>query len=102
MTTSPKTQYLKDYIPPTHGIENVHLHFELGDEATHVTATTKFQRNATASPQEPLRLAGCDKLKLLSISLDGRKLSSKDYILESDALTIPNASQQMTLEIVTE
>ncbi len=101
MTTTPQTKYLKDYKPPTHCFEKLHLHFELDDEATKVTAQTQIKRQPTTAATEPLRLYG-ENLKLLSISLDGRPLNSEDYHLEPGVLLIPNFPEQGQLEVVTE
>jgi aminopeptidase N len=96
----PKAIRREDYRPPDYRIETVDLDFDLKPEATRVKA--KFAiRAAQDGGARPLVLDG-DELTLVSISLDGKRLSPGDYVLDEKSLTIPKPPKSFTLEIETE
>src|SRR5690349_879591 len=97
-TDEPRAINLKDYRAPDYKISEIALDFVLDPEATRVTATTKVARNGAAAP---LVLNG-EHLKLISIAVDGRKLSANEFKTDSETLTIPTVPEKFTLEIVTE
>ena len=72
-TEEPRPIRLKDYRPPDWIIETVDLDVSLDPTATTVRAKLKLKPNGTPAP---LVLDG-DELKLRSLSLDGRPLSSE-------------------------
>ena len=61
--------HLADYRPPAWRIPSAELHFELGPEATEVTARLALSPDQ-AHPGEALELDG-EELELLANSLDG-------------------------------
>ncbi|MEQ9330435.1 aminopeptidase N [Thalassobaculum sp.] len=86
---SPQPVRLQDYAPPAHLIDTVDLTVELGDDWTRVTAVLSGRRNpAAGSGPAPIVLDGQDQ-QLLSVTLDGRRLSEADYRLEAERLVLP-------------
>ncbi len=98
---SPKTIYLKDYIPPPYLIDSVSLHFDLDEAATLVRARLMMRRNpATEAEPDALILDG-EQLQLESIKLNGSLLDSQAYKQDSESLTIHHVPSRFELEIVT-
>ena len=98
-TTEPRATFLKDYSPPAYRVSDIALDVLLDGSATRVTSTIQVQRLA-ASP-EPLQLDG-QRLKLISIKLDGKTLGSSAYTADESLLTVHQPPAVFTLEIVTE
>ncbi|MBZ8133933.1 aminopeptidase N [Afifella sp. IM 167] len=93
---------LEEYRPTDYAIDTVALDFSLAPTATRVTARLELRRRAEDGPPPALVLDG-DGLKLVSISLDGRRLSAEEYEASPDRLTITNPpSSPFRLETVTE
>lgn len=92
-TDSPK-MYLKDYKAPAFEIANLHLDFDLFEEATRVKSCLQMKR----LQPEPLELDG-ENLKLISILLNGEK---PDYKLVDSKLIIDNTPSTFELVIETE
>jgi aminopeptidase N len=98
-TAEPRATHLKDYAPPPYRIPEIALDFSLDGKATRVKATMKVERRA--SSQQPLVLDG-NRLKLISVAVDGTPLDASAYIADNDSLTLNAPPAQFTLEIVTE
>jgi len=98
-TTEPRATHLRDYRPPSYRIPEIALDFNLDGSATRVTATMQVERMAAGS--EPLVLDG-QRLKLISIKLDGKTLEPSAYSADSTSLTVFDPPQSFTLELVTE
>jgi aminopeptidase N len=94
----PQTIYLKDYMPPTYSIESVNLTFELEEAMTIVHAHMNVMRNENKAV--PLVLNG-KKLELVSVAINEKKLSTKDYQVDDESLTIEKVPAVFTLDIVT-
>ncbi len=92
----PETIYLKDYQPVPFQVESVGLHFNLGETQTVVTSTLTVQRNSRGV----LRLDG-QALELVSILLDGEKLTEDRYELDAESLTIADLPDHFELKIQT-
>ncbi|MDQ7005336.1 MAG: aminopeptidase N [Ghiorsea sp.] len=90
------TIYLKDYQQPTFAVKHVLLCFELEPEHSQVTATVDYQRNRVGN----LVLNG-EHLSLESIKVDGIALETSQYEVSDKTLTITNAPDAFTLEIIT-
>lgn len=88
-----------DYRPYPYSVSQVRLTFDLDHEATRVHAEMDIVRNST-EPQ-PLVLNG-QELTLLGIALDGRPLSSHEYDVVDDVLTLHPDPSSFTLTIATE
>ena len=94
----PKTIYLKDYTPPAHRVERIDLEFDLDEEATRVFSRLEVVRNGAGDP--PLELFGAG-LETLSLVLDGRPLSDRDYRVEGERLVVSRVPRRFTLEVET-
>ena len=94
-TEEPRAIHLADYKAPEFRITSVHLDFALDPETTRVAAKLEIER---LSGNGPLTLMG-ENQTLLGVSLDGRALSSSDYLLDDKSLTIAHVSAKLTLEI---
>lgn len=90
--------YAKDYTPPHFTINSTHLHFDILDQETQVTAKLQISRSLTPQAKnQPLVLDG-KELELKSVKLNQRELSTNEYSLDPDSLTVPNIPDQFTLE----
>jgi aminopeptidase N len=86
---------LADYRPPAFLIDEVHLDFHLEPGATRVKARLALRRNGKHA--EALRLNG-ERLKPISVAMDGRRLGASEYAIDPEWLTVPNAPDAFTLE----
>jgi aminopeptidase N len=91
--TRTKTVYLKDYQPPAFLIEKTELHFDLGETQTRVSSRLQMRRNPelVGNQQDDLRLDGQD-MEIVSLAVNGKTLSTHDYHLEEESLTIKGLS----------
>ena len=97
-TEQPKMIYLKDYQAPEYLIDETHLTFELFDDHSLVHAQLVMRRNpARGSGLPPLVLDG-QLLELLSVKLADVDLTSSDYELTPDSLTVQPTSDTFTLD----
>ncbi len=96
---TPKTIYLKEYLPPEYLIEQVYLDFSLQDGQTIVDADLRLTRNpdSPAKTGQQLFLHG-EELELLEIKIDGELLDSDAYQLTEQGMTLltPPDSFQLT------
>ncbi len=97
-TEEPRAINLKDYRAPDYRIATIELDFVLEPSVTRVKATSRVTRTGAAAP---LVLDG-EHLKLLSVSIDGRKLDESAYAVSDERLTIHAPPAAFTLEIVTQ
>lgn len=98
-TDTPQTIYRKDYTPPSYLVDTVELGFDL-DPARTIVANRMTMRRNPDSAQREIELYG-ENLELVALRMNGKPLASKDYRVEGSLLTIPNAPEQVTLEIET-
>ena len=86
----PKAIYLKDYKVPPFLIEETHLHVDIHEDITTVTTTLKVMRNPEAEMDDAkhLVLDGSKDLDTQSIAIDGRALTSNEYQVDDDELSI--------------
>lgn len=94
-TDTPKTIFLKDYLPPAFKVKHVDLAFEIYDDKTVVSAKASYERLNDG----PLVLNG-EHQKLVSIQKDDEGFS--DYKLDDKTLVIEQPGDKFTLDIVTE
>jgi aminopeptidase N len=99
MSTNPKPVYLKDYTPPAFEISDTHLTFDLDPSQTEVRVqyTLKHQQGVWG---EPLYLKG-DALLLKQVKIDEKVLSSSEYEVSSQHLTIYSVPAQCIVSITT-
>ncbi len=91
---TPKAIFLKDYQAPAFSCPSLNLLFQIFDSHTRVTNTAQFVRNAGA--KGALVLSG-EKMKLVSVSLDGVSLNPTQYEVSDEALVIPTDKNEFTL-----
>ncbi len=95
------TKYRKDYIAPLFNIETIDLSFQLDKNQTVVTAISRCIKNFERKAEKaPLILDG-EKLELVEIKIDGKRLGSDEYLLSDHHLEIGDAGDKFTLEITT-
>ncbi|MCJ7600496.1 MAG: aminopeptidase N, partial [Desulfobulbaceae bacterium] len=99
-TDTPQIIYRHDYRAPDYLIDTVHLHFSLGERQAVVTSRLHCRRNGEGGANPPLVLDG-EELELLSVFLDSRKLTEKEYVQSKESLTINQAPDNFELTITT-
>ena len=101
-TDTPRPIRLKDYQPPSHLIDAVHLDVSLHPTRTRVRSRLKVKPNPDAKDAgAALRLDG-EHLELDEVKLDGRVLIRSEYQADPVSLTIPKVpGRAFTLEITT-
>jgi len=92
-----KTIYRKDYLAYPWDVNHLDLHFDIGIETTIVRAEMAFELKDGAGAPQDIVLNGSD-LQLVSIRLNDRILTTDDYVLEGETLTIPGAPQNSILK----
>lgn len=90
--------YLKDYIAPQFSVESIQLDFNLNEDKSLVSATSKIHK---LKADAVLVLDG-EKLCLKSVAINGQPLAPDDYIQTEEDLTIKNVPDNFVLTIVTE
>jgi aminopeptidase N len=94
-TETPQPIRLEDYRPPAFLIDEVSLDFHLEPHATRVKARLAIRRNGGHA--EPLRLNG-ERLRGISVVLDGRALGPDEHTIDSEWLTVPDTPDVFLLE----
>jgi len=94
--TKPTTHYRKDYQQPDFWINQVDLTFELDEDNTFVHSVLHINRRVDAPKNAPLILNG-EAIQLENISLNNKLLSSTDYQLDVDTLTLQNVPDNFIL-----
>jgi aminopeptidase N len=94
-TETPQPIRLSDYRPPAFVVDQAQLTFDLQPHATRVKAKLEVRRNGAHS--EPLRFNG-ERLKLISVAVDGRPLAHGERAVDAEFLTIPEVGDAFTLE----
>ena len=92
-----KTIYRKDYTAYPWDIGQLDLHFSVGSETTVVCANMDLQLKCGVSSPQDIVLNGSN-LKLTSIILNDRVLTTEDYVIEGETLTIPDAPQNSVIK----
>ncbi|PHY22374.1 aminopeptidase N [Caulobacter sp. BP25] len=93
-TDTPQPVRLADYRPFPFAIETTRLVFDLSASATRVRAELAIRRVGASA--EPLVLNG-ERLKLLSVAIDGEALSANQYAVDAEHLTIQETPDQFVL-----
>jgi len=100
-TSEPRAIRLKDYKVPNYLIETVDLKFEIFENFTRVTSTAHFKRHPHGEKDAPLVLDG-EELKLIRVELEGKELTSENYLVTDTHLTLSHVPAEFDLKIVTE
>jgi aminopeptidase N len=98
-TDTPPTIFRKDYTAPSYLVASVELGFDLDPERTIVASRLTMSRNPD-SPVRDIELYG-EKLELVALRMNGKKLGRRDYRIDGHILRIANAPQEVVLEIET-
>ncbi|POP51269.1 aminopeptidase N [Zhongshania marina] len=97
----PSTIYLSDYRVPEFLIDSTSLSFELGEASSIVRSVLELRRNPESDIQDaPLQLHGTE-LELISLSIDGRRLSDDEWSQSGEQLTIANVPASFSLRCET-
>src|SRR3990167_4584017 len=94
-TDTPQPIQLSEYRPPAFLVDEVHLTFDLQPNTTRVTARLSIRRNGDHT--DPLVFNG-ERLKPVSVAIDGRVLGEDQRTIDAEYLTIPNAPDAFSLE----
>lgn len=98
-TDTPPTIYRKDYAAPAYFTETVEMGFDLDPALTRVATRIVMQRNPEAAGKD-IELLG-EELELVQLTLNGKRLTPRDYRLRDGVLRIAGAPARVTLEIET-
>ena len=98
-TDTSQTIYRKDYTAPSFLVDTVELGFDLHPERTIVASRLTMSRNPDSAQRE-IELYG-EKLELVALRMNGKTLGKRDFRLVDNLLVIPNAPDQVVLEIET-
>ncbi len=93
---APTPVHLKDYAPPSHLIDKVHLDADIRQDETIVTTALTCRRNPLGNGNPPLVLDGED-LETLAVDLDGQALPAGAYTQSEKQLVIHEAPEHFTL-----
>ncbi|MDZ7809812.1 MAG: hypothetical protein U5L11_06190 [Arhodomonas sp.] len=96
----PTLVHLSDYTAPPYLVDEVELEFDLHDDHALVHSRLSVRRGAGVSPETPLVLDG-EELVLEALRLDGAAVPEGRYRVDEAALTIEEAPEQFTLEVIT-
>ncbi len=88
-----------DYTPPAYWVEKIDIGFDLDPSETRVAARSVHRRNPD-STQTDLVLYG-EELELVILRMNGKPLSARQYRREGGKLVIPQAPDEVTLDIET-
>ena len=94
---SAKSIFRKDYTVYPWDIDQLDLYFDVGRDSTVVRAEMEFHLKEEGKATQDIALNGSD-LQLVSLSLNGRLLSSDDYVINGETLTVPDAPRKSLLK----
>lgn len=98
----PRATLLQDYSPPAYLIDRTELHFLIEPGATTVRSRLHMRRNPAATGDgTSLVLDGCN-LRTLALAIDERPLTTDDYLIDGEQMTIASVPERFALEVVTE
>ena len=98
-TDTSQTIYRKDYTAPSYLVDTVELGFDLDPQRTIVASRLRMTRNPDSAQRE-IELYG-ENIDLVALRMNGKTLAKRDYRLDGKLLLIPNAPDDVTLEIET-
>jgi aminopeptidase N len=89
-----------DYMPPSHFIDTVDLTIDIGEQNTIVTNKMRVKKNSAyhKSDKQALILCG-EKQKLQWIKINDRPLTTEQYIVDEEKLTLADLPSKFVLEV---
>ena len=100
MTIAPRVKYLSEYAPAPFLVDQVDLKFDIDEALTRVHARIVMHRNEDLQGKHTLVLDGC--AALISLALDGNRITAGRYELGEETLTIFDVPESFILDIETE
>ena len=101
-TDTPTPIHLKDYTPPEHLVDTVHLEIELAPETTQVRSVLSVRPNPDRTRRPTMLTLNGSGLDLKSVKIDGETLSGNRYRLTETDLTLFDVpAGPFTCEILT-
>ena len=97
--TRPTTKYRKDYQPPTHLVDTLELEFDLAEEHTRVRSKMTLRENPARSDAGGELVLDGEALELVSVTVDGEKISDDRYQVGEETLTLTGLPAECVLEI---
>ncbi|WP_189355638.1 aminopeptidase N [Undibacterium squillarum] len=97
--SAPQAIYRKDYVAPGFWVDTVEMGLDLGLEQTYVATRMTLRRNPD-STEKDIVLFG-DGLKTLQLRLNGVNLKKSQYSIQGETMRIPDAPDDVVLEIET-
>jgi len=94
-TDIPQPIHLADYQAPDFFVDEVNLAFDLAPNTTRVKAALAVRRNG--GHDRPLKFNG-ERLKAISVAIDGRTLTPDEYEIDEEFLTIAEPPAAFSLE----
>ncbi len=94
----PQPVYRNDYRQPDYWIDEVDLHFELGEDDTWVNASLSVRINDLLSGDPPPLVLHGEDLDLVRVRLDGRELRPAEYLADEKSLTLQKVPRRFRLE----
>src|ERR1700704_2135997 len=95
---APVPIHLKDYAPPAFLIETVDLDVELFEDHARVRSRLALSRNPNAADSNAPLVLDAEELELESVALDGRALSTGEYVADAAHLTVARPPARFALE----
>lgn len=97
-----KKTFLKDYQQPEYLIRKIDLNFDLYENRVVVHSKLAVVRNPASASHSGRVLLHGEKLKLLSVKLNGKVLEASEYTLSEKSLELSCPEEAATVEIETE
>jgi aminopeptidase N len=101
MSKDKKVVKLSDYRVPAYLIPETVLEFEIFDDRVVVQAELNIEAHADTVAGSPLVLDG-ERLKLISVAVDGRELSESEYELTDESMIIAEVPRSFKLSSIVE
>jgi aminopeptidase N len=96
--TTAAAVYRKDYKPYPWTLEQAVLRFEIEGEHTRVLTSLEFTPNPAAETSDRIELNG-ECMELISVSLNGRRLTEDEYRLSDESLLIKGVKGACSLDL---
>jgi aminopeptidase N len=96
--TTHASVFLKDYTPPDFLVDRVTLVFDIRPRETRVISTLTLYKNPDKSKKASVLKMDMGNFEILSVTLDGRDLSAKEYQADGKRFFVPDVPDWFTLE----